>query len=194
VADNDGYFFVHGHPLNGTKFFTWGNSGPGRFFQDFLAGGRERQGDYTELQVGVAPTQLQTFSLPRKSSRGWTEYFKSSGDFLSTQEMHSPDYSAVIKTVKQWMDSPDGVPAQVVAERDAFFEQLADQPVSSIVVTGSPWGAVEELLLGRPLAPGLPFTLPTDPSQPGYDEALRAAAEDDGMELAAAVWKAFAAA
>jgi hypothetical protein len=172
VADNDGYFFVHGHPLNGTKFFTWGNSGPGRFFQDFLAGGRERQGDYTELQVGVAPTQLQTFPLPRKSSRGWTEYFKSSGDFLSAQEMHSPDYSAVIKTVKQWMDSPDGVPAQVVAERDAFFEQLADQPVSSIVVTGSPWGAVEELLLGRPLAPGLSFTLPTDPSQPGYDEAL----------------------
>ena len=29
----------HGHPLNGTKFFTWGQGGPGRFMQDFLGGG-----------------------------------------------------------------------------------------------------------------------------------------------------------
>jgi hypothetical protein len=32
-TDSDGFVFVHGHPLNGTKFFTWGNSGPGRFMQ-----------------------------------------------------------------------------------------------------------------------------------------------------------------
>ena len=44
-----------GHPLNGTKFFTWGDNGPGRFMQDFLAGGGKREGDYTELQVGPAP-------------------------------------------------------------------------------------------------------------------------------------------
>ena len=30
---------------------------PGRFMQDFLAGGEERAGDYTELQSGTAPTQ-----------------------------------------------------------------------------------------------------------------------------------------
>jgi hypothetical protein len=50
-TQEDGYVVVHGHPLNGTKFFTWGDSGPGRFMQDFLAGGGKRQGDYTELQV-----------------------------------------------------------------------------------------------------------------------------------------------
>ena len=32
-TDMDGYVLVHGHPLNGTKFFTWGDSGPGRFMQ-----------------------------------------------------------------------------------------------------------------------------------------------------------------
>ena len=31
--DGTGYVLVHGHPLNGTKFFTWGQSGPGRFMQ-----------------------------------------------------------------------------------------------------------------------------------------------------------------
>lgn len=67
---------IHGHPLNGTKFYTWGQSGPGRFMQDFLAGGGKRQGDYTELQVGPAPTQMQNFPVPKLSSQQWTEWFK----------------------------------------------------------------------------------------------------------------------
>jgi len=62
--------------LNGTKFYTWGQSGPGRFMQDFLAGGGKRQGDYTELQVGPAPTQMQNFPVPKLSSQQWTEWFK----------------------------------------------------------------------------------------------------------------------
>ena len=61
--DDDGFVYVHGHPLNGTKFYTWGQSGPGRFMQDFLAGGGKRQGDYAELQTGPAPTQMQTFAI-----------------------------------------------------------------------------------------------------------------------------------
>lgn len=71
-----GYTLIHGHPLNGTKFYTWGQSGPGRFMQDFLAGGGKRQGDYTELQVGPAPTQMQNFPVPKLSSQQWTEWFK----------------------------------------------------------------------------------------------------------------------
>ena len=71
-----GYTLIHGHPLNGTKFYTWGQSGPGRFMQDFLAGGGKRQGDYTELQVGPAPTQMQNFAVPKLSSQQWTEWFK----------------------------------------------------------------------------------------------------------------------
>lgn len=32
----NGFTYVHGHPLNGTKFYTWGQSGPGRFMQVYL--------------------------------------------------------------------------------------------------------------------------------------------------------------
>ena len=32
-ADGKAYVAVHGHDMNGTKFFTWGQSGPGRFMQ-----------------------------------------------------------------------------------------------------------------------------------------------------------------
>ena len=174
VADNDGsgYAFLHGHPLNGTKFFVWGESGPGRFMQDFLAGGRERQGDYTELQVGVAPTQLQTFSLPAQTTKEWTEWFKPTGSALSAETLHQADYAAMLRAVQAWISSPAGAPRDEVAQLDAVLAKLADQPVqaSDILVSGQPWGALEEMLLGRPLAPGLKFTLP-DPGQPGFDEA-----------------------
>ena len=40
--------------------------------KDFLAGGGKRQGDYTELQVGPAPTQMQNFPVPKQSTLQWT--------------------------------------------------------------------------------------------------------------------------
>lgn len=88
-----GYVYIHGHPLNGTKFFTWGQSGPGRFMQDFLAGGGKRQGDYTELQTGPAPTQMQTFPLANNSVSEWTEWFK--GFFAKEEDLRGKDYNKV---------------------------------------------------------------------------------------------------
>ena len=38
IAEQDGRVVYHGHTLNGTKFFTWGQNGAGRFMQDFLSG------------------------------------------------------------------------------------------------------------------------------------------------------------
>lgn len=43
--------------------------------QDFLAGGGKRLGDYTELQVGPAPTQMQNFPVPAFSITEWTEWY-----------------------------------------------------------------------------------------------------------------------
>ena len=55
-SEVEGFVGFHGHPLNGTKFFTWGQSGPGRFMQDFMGGlsgvepaAEGRVGDYAEL-------------------------------------------------------------------------------------------------------------------------------------------------
>jgi hypothetical protein len=33
LTDEDGYSVIHGHPLNGTKFFTWGSADWGKFQQ-----------------------------------------------------------------------------------------------------------------------------------------------------------------
>lgn len=181
-----GYTLIHGHPLNGTKFYTWGQSGPGRFMQDFLAGGGKRQGDYTELQVGPAPTQMQNFPVPKQSSQQWTEWFKGeevlthiylfspacliyimyvymhahTGFYADEAVIRGEDYNAALEAIDQWIRSESGMPKSATSDLDKFFESIADTPVKEMLVQGQPWGALEEMLLGHQITPGLTFTLP----------------------------------
>jgi hypothetical protein len=166
--NDNGFVLVHGHPLNGTKFYTWGQSGPGRFMQDFLAGGGHRQGDYTELQVGPAPTQMQNFAVPKQSILEWTEWFK--GFAGNEAVLRGADYSAALSEIDSWIQSTNGMTKEKMQEYETFFQKYADVPVDTILVQGQPWGALEELLLGKKLAKGLTFTLPTDNSTLAYQE------------------------
>ena len=166
---DDGFVLVHGHPLNGTKFFTWGQSGPGRFMQDFLAGGGKRQGDYTELQVGPAPTQMQNFAVPKQSTREWTEWFKG---FYGDLDTLYGDYNGALNLIDSWMKKPDdGMPQEVVKDWDAFFAKHATDEPAEVLVKGQPWGALEELRLGHKLVNGLAFALPTPDDKLAYAEA-----------------------
>ena len=178
IQDESGYTLIHGHPLNGTKFFTWGQSGPGRFMQDFLAGGGKRQGDYTELQVGPAPTQMQTFALPKDSSMQWTEWFKGfNGD---TAKLKSNEYSNALDHIDEWMRSNSGMPKSTLDDIDNVLKSLADKPIAKedILVHGSGWGALEEMRIAiesghysYQLASGLNFELPNkDEDHQGYRE------------------------
>jgi len=157
-TQTDGYVLVHGHPLNGTKFFTWGQDGPGRFMQDFLAGGGKRQGDYTELQVGPAPTQMQNFPVPKNSVRQWTEWFR--GFDTDAKIMDDADYKVPINHIDDWLRSNDGMPTERFQDWDAFFAKHGTDTPAEILVPGQPWGALEEMRLGRPLVSGLKFSLP----------------------------------
>ena len=110
-TENDGFVLVHGHSLKGTKLWSWGNSGPGRFMQDFLAGGVYRGGDYTELQVGPAITQMQQFSLPNQSNKHWTEFFK--GFDADKSALLHKNYSVPIKVINDFINSVEGVNDEV---------------------------------------------------------------------------------
>jgi hypothetical protein len=178
VDDSGDYVAVHGHPLNGTKFFTWGQSGPGRFMQDFLAGGEAGGGYYTELQSGVTPTQQQVFTLPGQSSIAFTEYFK---------PMRRPGagplptgYANATAEVGRWWESSAGIPQSKVAKMETFFSALEDRPVkrSELLSEGSPWGALHEKLTGRPLAPGATFFSPRGGSATNGAKSNVAAADD----------------
>ena len=94
LADKSGYTVVHGHPLNGTKVFTWGASAWGKFQQDFMGAadyngsqadhaggaynpddGHARIGDYCEAQIGPAASQEHVFPVVANSSYQWTEFY-----------------------------------------------------------------------------------------------------------------------
>ena len=154
-AADDGYIAVHGHPLAGTKFFTWGQSGPGRFMQDFLAGGVSGGGDYTELQAGVTPTQQQVFTLDANTSLGFTEYYKP----LRRPSALPTAYPDAVQAVGGWLDSADGIPQAKVRAMDDFFNALSSRPVqrAELVSTGSGWGALHEELRGQRLSSGASF-------------------------------------
>ena len=180
-VDEEGYAVNHVHKLNGTKFFTWGQNGPGRFMQDFLAGGEvldsaERVTDYTELQIGPAPTQMNTFPVAKQSVTQWTDYYTT---LSGAAELLNDSYSAAVQHVQANGLLSD----ELFAENDNWLAALAEQPVADqdIVQRGLPWGALELALLrldlgskrkrepladpsdSFPLAPGLLF--PYDDTQ-----------------------------
>lgn len=156
--DEDGYMAVHGHPMNGTKFFTWGQSGPGRFMQDFLAGGDVGGGYYTELQSGRKPTQQQVFDFPAQSSFAFTEYYK---PFVHTAAKKQ-SYKDAVDAIGDWWSSEQGIPTKKVSEMEDFFKELEDREVkqSEIISTGSAWGGLHEKLTGTKLSKGTLFPVP----------------------------------
>lgn len=156
---DEGFVLVHGHPLNGTKFFTWGQGGPGRFMQDFLAGGRRGDGYYAELQVGPAPTQMQTFPVANHSVTQWTEWFKG---FQSPdpEMLFDNNYNLGLKQINEWIRSSSGMPNTKVGKVDEMLSAVGTKAPEEILVVGQAWGALEEKLLGKKLAPGLVFKLP----------------------------------
>ena len=121
--------------------------------------------------MGPAPTQMQNFPVPARSSLQWTEWFKGfQGD---EAVLRGDNYDRALAQVDDWIRSDRGMNKETVGELDTFFERIADQQPSEILVEGQPWGALQQLLLGGvKLSEGLPFRLPTEESNPSaYAEA-----------------------
>jgi len=125
---------------------------------DFLAGGGKGNGYYAELQVGPAPTQMQSFPIPKNSIREWTEWFK--GFDGNKENLRGNNYNSALNEIDTWMRSSDGMPKKEVDDWDQFFEEYAEAEPSIVLVQGQPWGYLEEKRLGRQLAPGLKFSEP----------------------------------
>lgn len=167
-SEGDDLVVVHGHPLNGTKFFTWGNSGPGRFMQDFISGGQYRTGDYTELQVGPAPTQMQTFQLKKNSKLEWTEWFI--GITSDANVLNGANYKAAISNIEILIKS--NIPTETVEYFDTFLKKYASVVPQQVLYNGNPWGALEEMKNKKSLAAGLSFSIPDDIDDPKFKDAV----------------------
>jgi hypothetical protein len=156
----------HGHDINGTKFWE-GGAGRGSqrwyFHSDAPAspnglgnnsGGCGDCGCFTELQTGVAPTQLHTFLLPKKSSKEWTEFWTTM-HAVPDADLYSTNYTETLKSVEQWIESgatgSGSVPQASFDEIDERLREHATVPVqpSQILHDGDPFGALHEQMQAK---------------------------------------------
>src|SRR5690606_3541425 len=112
ALDRDGYGLVQTSTpqMRGRKFFYFGSAAGGQNWMDYLS--RPGEGNYLEIQSGIAPTQNQRFELAGREERDWTEAF------LPLQlgpQAHDPDYGAATAPAASGIDAP--APGEPWAER-----------------------------------------------------------------------------
>ena len=157
-ADGEGFTVIHGHQINGTKFFTWGQDAKAQFWMNFLSASKGK-GDYTELQIGPAPTQMQNFPLKANEVFQWTEWFR---PFIgNASQLHSENYVEALGAVNKWISSAEGLSQSRISEMQSFLEKYADHPITKedLITTGSSWGALHEKSTGKQLSPSTYFTV-----------------------------------
>ncbi len=137
--------------MEGRKFFYFGSAQGGQNWMDFLA--RPGEGNYLEIQSGVAPTQNQRFELAAGQELEWTEAYVPVQ--LEAGKAHDADFTAASAHAAGALNTL--VPADELARVDAFLREQARLPLDTRLSEGEPWGARQEQLLGRPLASGLDF-------------------------------------
>ena len=67
-----------------------------------------------------------------------------------------PAHDAAVDWVSEWWDSESGIPADKVAELEAYLGALESRAVQAreVVSEGSVWGYLDEVVTARTLAPG----------------------------------------
>lgn len=138
--------------MSGRKFFYFGNGAGGQNWMDYLS--RPGEGDYLEIQSGMTPTQNQRFELAAHEEREWTEAFL---PLQLDARAHDPGYRTATDHASAAMEAI--IPADELAEVDAFLRAQARLPLDVRHSTGARWGARQERLTGRPLAVGLDFSV-----------------------------------
>eukprot|EP00040_Diaphanoeca_grandis_P036779 m.236262 g.236262 ORF g.236262 m.236262 type:complete len:794 (-) comp33683_c0_seq2:399-2780(-) len=134
---------------NGTKFFAYTHDRIGQWSQDWESGhlnDTSHKGNYIELQIGPAPTQMQTFSHPSNTSIEWTEYILPMTG-ADADKLHAEDYRTAITEVQTFLNGDTGMPTAEIDRMHNKLKMMAAQPLASsaIMSPGMPWGALEEL-------------------------------------------------
>jgi len=170
-VDRDGYGLAQTgtRDMQGRKFFYFGSAVGGQNWMDYLA--QPGEGDYLEIQSGIAPTQNQRFELGPHEEREWTEAFMP----VQLGGAAHADYRAATAHAGAAIDT--AIPAAELAGVDAFLREEARRPVDVRHSEGSRWGMRQVRLIGRPLAAGLDFTVAT--TGDFWDDVAGAAAIDE---------------
>ncbi len=189
--DGKGFFERSTQPLFARKMFCWGNTSGGKHWCDYLS--KENEGDYVEIQAGMAPTQNHGNVLPAESDVSFTQMF---GSFIPVKNTyHDKDWNFARKGVEEAVDNL--LSAEHV--ETCHKEYLEKSIISSgeLIHTGSIYGTLENALAKKQNRNGLPahldFTTSRDEeSAKAFESLLNGEALPDtnypGLYLTDALW------
>lgn len=129
--------------LFGRKLFVWGQGQGGRHWNEWLS----REGSaYIEIQAGLAHTQLEHIPMPPRCEWSWVEAYTSmAGD---AARLHG-DFAEAQTAVKERLAARVGDPDSMTFPEGGEIR---------ILMSGSGFGALEELIRGEKISAHYRFT------------------------------------
>jgi len=148
--DGCGFCHVSTRRLRGRKLFVWGQSPGGRHWNKKLLGpGLEA---YIELQAGLARSQLECLPMPPRTAWEWLEGY---GALEMPPEKVFGSWPTAVAEVTEALDRL--IPADDLEKTLAVTRETIALKPGKTVMSGSGWGALEEMRLGHKLTDQLDF-------------------------------------
>ena len=148
----DGYGFCHVSTKNlkGRKLFVWGQSQGGRHWNKKLLG--PEQDAYIEVQAGLGRSQQECLPMPPRTAWEWLEGY---GAVRIAPEKVFGEWQTAIDEVTALLD--EMIPAADLETMLAETRQSIALKPGKTVITGSGWGALEEMRMNEKLSAQLDF-------------------------------------
>lgn len=125
-------------PLRFRKMFCWGSHEGGQRWCEYLA--NKEEGNYVELQAGLAPTQLNSIYIPGCTSWSFTQAIGETR-LSETAKAYDENYKNAQMFISEVIH--EVMPAKQIEAYDREFAKKAELPVTQILSAGSGWGALE---------------------------------------------------
>lgn len=135
--DGSGIAHVSTSALRGRKLFVWGAGHGGRRWQEWLSHGGDDV--YAEIQAGLAPTQFEHVMMPARAEWSWTEAFGAVA--VDAERSHGVQWDDAVDHVGTVID--ELVSGDQLDEWHHAAGTVADRAPTTMLATGSGWGALE---------------------------------------------------
>ncbi|MBM7568807.1 DUF5107 domain-containing protein [Paenibacillus sacheonensis] len=152
VAYEDGRLFYERSTsrLRYRKMFCWGSHAGGRRWCDFLA--KPGEGDYIEVQGGMAPTQLHDIEMPAQAVWDFTQLIGMSD--METERACQDSWETANAYVGRYIE--DKLSDEQVYAVHERLQSYASAAPSTALHAGSGWGALERLRREQEEGRGMP--------------------------------------
>lgn len=157
-VDADGYGLLQcsTNRLRGRKLFVWGQNKGSRRWQEFLSDGTSN-GNYHEIQAGLAKTQYECVPMPPFTTWEWLECYGAAS--IDKQSAHA-DWQCAKNAANSFVNT--ALPSDDMENLLAYtHDTIATQKADIMLTLGSGWGALENerrrFVGAKSLAPHLYF-------------------------------------